>query len=301
MARNLYFSDQVKSEHELYENIVIESLKIYGQDVYYIPRDLVNEDTIFGDDTESSFNSAYKVEMYIDNVEGFEGEGDLFTRFGVEIRDECTFVVARRRWSQTVARYDNDINSERPREGDLIYLPLSNSTFQITHVEHEIPFYQIGNVNVYKLRAQMFEYGGEDLDTGVDAIDNIETDYAYKYILTLDSDSYYTEVGQTATMTLQSGVIVTGEVAKYSDSDNLLHLIHVGASDGKYHTFASGRKVTISGRTAFGYTADSDLTVTAVSEENNMAQNEQNDDFSTISDDFLDFTEDNPFGDPEGN
>jgi len=185
MARNIYFSDQVKSEHELYENIVIESLKIYGQDLYYVPRDLVNEDTIFGDDAESSFNSAYKIEMYIDNVEGFDGEGDLFTRFGVEIRDEATFVVSRRRWSQTVSRYDNEINSERPREGDLIYLPLSKSLFQITHVEHEMPFYQIGNLNVYKLRAQLFEYTGEDLDTGVEAIDDIEKDFSYQYKVTV--------------------------------------------------------------------------------------------------------------------
>jgi len=133
MARNIYFTEKHAGEIELYENIVIESLQIYGTDVYYIPRDLVNEDTVFGDDTESSFNSSYKVEMYIDNIEGFEGEGDLFTKFGVEIRDEATFVVARRRWLQTVGRYDNEITGERPREGDLIYLPLSNSTFQITH------------------------------------------------------------------------------------------------------------------------------------------------------------------------
>ena len=303
MARNLYFSDQVKSEHELYENIVIESLKIYGQDVYYIPRDLVNEDTIFGDDAESSFNSAYKEEMYIDNIEGFEGEGDLFTRFGVEIRDEATFVVARRRWSQTVSRYDNEITGERPREGDLIYLPLTNKAFQITHVEHEIPFYQIGNVNVYKLRAHLFEYTGEDLDTGVAAIDDIEKDYAYQYVLTLDSDSIATERGHSASMTLSDGVIVTGEVLSYSDSSNLLSLIHVGASDGKYHNFVSGRKITITGRgnTLGGAPIDSDLTVLAVAQENNISQNEQNEFFSSESDDFLDFSEDNPFGDPENN
>src|SRR5210317_551960 len=126
MARNLYFSDTVRSEQYLYEDIVIESLKMYGQDVYYMPRDIVNEDTILGDDPESSFNSSHVIEMYIENTEGFEGEGDLFTRFGVEIRDEATFVVSRKRWEQTVGG-DNDINSKRPREGDLIYLPLSKS------------------------------------------------------------------------------------------------------------------------------------------------------------------------------
>jgi len=304
MARNIYFTDKVRSEHELYENIVIESLKIYGQDVYYIPRDLVNEDTVFGDDAESSFNSAYKVEMYIDNIEGFEGEGDLFTRFGVEIRDECTFVVARRRWSQTVARYDNEISGDRPREGDLIYLPLSNSLFQITHVEHEMPFYQVANLNVYKMRAQLFEYTGEDLDTGIEVIDDIEKDYAYEYILTLDSDSQYIVPGYTATQTLSSGVTITGEVASYNDSDNLLKLIHVGASDGKYHDFVTTQKITISGRPVeplSGISPDSDLTILSVSQDNQLTNNEQNDFFSNVSNDFLDFSEDNPFGDPENN
>ena len=102
MARNLYFSDKVRSEQNLYEDIVIESLKMYGQDVYYIPRDIVNEDKIFGDDVPSRFNSAYKVEMYIENTDGFDGDGDLFTKFGVEIRDQATFVLARKRWTQTV-------------------------------------------------------------------------------------------------------------------------------------------------------------------------------------------------------
>jgi len=183
--RNLYFSDAVRSEQNLYEDIIIESLKIYGQDVYYLPRDIINEDKIFGHDVPSRFNSSHKIEMYIENVEGFDGEGDLFTRFGVEIRDEATFVVSRRRWEQTIKRYDNEITGERPREGDVIYLPLSNSMFQIMHVEHEQPFYQLSNLPVYKLRAQLFEYNDEDFDTGVEAIDNIEKDYSYQYKVTV--------------------------------------------------------------------------------------------------------------------
>lgn len=376
MARNIYFTDKHRSETELYENIVIESLKIYGQDVYYIPRDIVNEDKVFGDDIESAFNSSYKVEMYLDNIEGFEGEGDLFTRFGVEIRDEATFVVARRRWSQTVARYDNDINSERPREGDLVYLPLSNSLFEITHVEHEMPFYQVSNLNVYKMRAQLFEYTGEDLDTGVAAIDDIEKDYAYQYkvtvptprtatasvtqdsnglitgitltdsgafytttpaisfiggtpldsatatatltsggvsAITLDSAGYYTTdsavtieftaapstlvyQNDSAHQTLATGVKVSGEIVRYSDSDGILYLAHVGADDGKYHTFVTDRNITF-GNVTNTYTRN----VTAVSQDNKLSENEQNDDFSTESTDFLDFSENNPFGDPENN
>lgn len=291
--RNLYFSDKVRSEQNLYEDIIIESLKIYGQDVYYLPRDLVGEDKIFGHDVPSRFNSSHKIEMYIENAEGFEGEGDLFTKFGVEIRDEATFVVSRRRWEQTVKRYDNEISGDRPREGDLIYLPLSNSIFQINHVEHEQPFYQLSNLPTFKLRAQLFEYNDEDLDTGVAVIDDIERDYAYTYILTLDSDSQTIEIGQTATQTLSDGTLMAGEVSKWSDSDNKLHLIHVGASDGKYHTFTTGT-IVLSG----DYRLDSNYTVSAIAEDNKISENEQNTDFQTIGADFLDFTENNPFGDP---
>ena len=291
MARNLYFSDAVRSEQYLYEDIVIESLKMYGQDVYYLPRDIVNEDDIFGDDVPSRFNSSHKIEMYIENIEGFDGDGDLFTKFGVEIRDQATFVVARRRWTQTVGRYDNEINSVRPLEGDLIYIPLSRSLFQIMHVEHEQPFYQLSNLPVYKLRCELFEYNDEDLDTGVEAIDDIEQDHAYTYLLTLDSASNgYTE-GYKVTQTLGDGTIMTGEVAKFSDSDNILHLVHVGANDGKYHEFVTGRNI-------IGDSDNSISAVTATSEDNKIAENEQNDDFETIADGFLDFTESNPFGDP---
>ncbi len=300
MATNLYFSQKVHSEQNLYEDIVIESLKMYGQDVYYLPRDIVNEDRIFGDDVPSRFNSSYKVEMYIENVDGFDGEGDLFTKFGVEIRDQATFVVARRRWTTTVNRFDNEINSERPKEGDLVYLPLSNSMFQIMAVEHEQPFYQLSNLSVYKLRAELFEYNDEDLDTGVDVIDDIERDYAYEYLLTLDSASTGFTIGETVNQTLASGVIMSGEVAGFSDSDNVLKLIHIGANDGKYHEFVSGLQVI--GTTDINLAgAKSIANVSSVSEDNQISENEQNLDFSNIIDDFLDFSEGNPFGDPENN
>lgn len=185
MATNPYFSQRVRSEQGLYEDIVIESLKMYGQDVYYLPREIVNEDKILNEDVPSKFSAAYKVEMYPTNIDGFDGEGDLFTKFGVEIRDAATFVVARRRWSQTVASYDNDINSIRPREGDLVYLPMSQSLFQIMHVEHEQPFYQIEDIPVYKMRCQLFEYSGEDFDLITTDLDAVERKYAYTHELTL--------------------------------------------------------------------------------------------------------------------
>lgn len=293
MATNFYFSQKVRSEQKLYEDIVIEALKTYGQDVYYLPRDIVNEDKILGDDPVSSFNSSYKVEMYIENTEGFDGEGDLFTRFGVEIRDEATFIVSRRRWEQTIQRYDNEITVSRPAEGDVIYLPLSKSFFQISHVEHEQPFYQLSNLPVYKLRCQLFEYTGEDMDTGVEVLDDLEGAYAYKYILSLNNLSAASfKVGET--ITSPSGdTTMRGEVVKFSDSDNKLHVIHAGADDGKYHTFVDSATVT-------GLTTNATGVITLVVEDNQLSQNEQNADFSTGAD-FIDFSESNPFGDVSNN
>lgn len=307
MATNHYFSQKVKSEQNLYEDIIIESLKIYGQDVYYLPRDIVNEDKILGEDVPSRFNSAYKIEMYIENTEGFDGEGDLFTKFGIEIRDQATFVVARKRWTNTIARYDNEIQTLRPLEGDVIYLPLSNSMFQIMAVEHEQPFYQLSNLPTYKLRCELFEYGNEDLDTGVDAIDDVELRYAYEYQLTLDSASLGFDIGETVNQTFASGVVMSGEVSGWSDSDNVLQVIHAGADDGNYHTFVTDRQIigTID-RDSSQAEFDADPIysvglVTTVVENNQLSENEKNDFFDTTETDmgFLDFSESNPFGDPQ--
>ena len=294
MATNIYFSQKVKSEQNLFEDIVIESLKMYGQDVYYLPRDIVNKDPIFGDDIPSRFNSAYKIEMYIENVDGFDGEGDLMTKFGVELRDQATFIVARRRWNQTVKRYDNEINSVRPREGDLIYLTLSNTMFEIMHVEHEQPFYQLSNLPTYKLRCEKFEYNDEDFDTNITTIDTIEQ-IGYVVKLTLqDSSAKGFMIGNAATQTLASGVIVTGDIVDYNDSDNILQLAHIGSDDSDYHEFVSSRVII---------SLDSDgntlrRMVTAIDEQLNQAS-AQNDDFNN-NDAFIDFTESNPFGSVEG-
>lgn len=206
MATNPYFSQSVRSEQSLYEDIVIESLKIYGQDIYYLPRTIIAEDRILGEDVPSRFSSSYKIEMYIENVDGFDGEGDLFTKFGVEIRDQATFVVSRRRWEQTVYRHDNDISIARPAEGDLLYIPFSKKLFEITHVEHEQPFYQLSNLPTYKLRCELFDYSDEDLTTGTDFIDDIQGDYASAWDITIDT----TRRQATATALIDSGGVVTG-------------------------------------------------------------------------------------------
>ena len=303
MARNPNFRQKVKSEQNLYEDIIIESMKIYGQDVYYLPRTIVNENTILGEDVASSFTTSYKIEMYLENTEGFEGEGDLFTKFGVEIRDEATFIVARKRWSQTVASSSNAITVLRPKEGDLIWLTLSNKLFEIMHVEHESPFYQLSNLPTYKMRCQLFEYSGEDLDTGIADVNSIQSDFGYRVSLTMDSDGMprvATDgttvsgfiIGENITQTFTSGTILTGEVAAWSDSDNILHLVNFGADDGAFHLPVVGRQVV-------GATSNNTTTVTAVSEELKQNENEQNSVFETTNDvmSFLDFSETNPFGD----
>lgn len=289
--RNPYFRYDIKSEQNLYEDIIIESLKIYGQDVYYLPRDIINEDKILGEDVPSRFNSSYKIEMYIENTEGFDGEGDLFTRFGIEIRDQASLVVSRRRWDSVVRSYDNDINAPRPAEGDLLYIPFSHKLFQIMHVEHEQPFFQVTNLPIYKLRCELFEYNDQDFDTGIEEIDDIEAQNAYEYLLTLDSASAGYVIGENVSQTLSDGTIITGEVSRWSDSDNLLGLIHVGADDGQFHNFVTGLNVT---------TNDSISGVVSVTETGTLV-NQANEDNRYYDDlvNFLDFTESNPFGDPE--
>jgi|TARA_B100001063_G_scaffold240073_1_gene264533 hypothetical protein len=290
MARNIYFSDKVRSEQNLYENIIIESLKMFGQDVYYLPRTIVNENRVFGEDVPSKFSNSYKIEMYIENTEGFEGEGDLFSKFGVEIRDEATFIVARKRWNTTVGRVDNQIEGARPREGDLIFLPLSNSLFEVMHVEHEQPFYQLSNLPTFKMRCQLFEYSGEDLDTDVASIDGIEQNNAYEFDMVLSGISGTFEVGERVEQTLLDGTILGAEVSKWVSDINTLSVIHLGGNDGKFHLPSTGRVIT-------GQESNASGTISSFTEDNQLSANEQNNDFDGL--DFIDFSETNPFGDPE--
>ena len=167
MPRNVYFSQAVKSEQNLYEDLIIESLGIYGQDVYYIPRTIVNRDSILNEDPASTFDDAFLMEMYIENTEGFEGEGDLYSKFGLQIKDTATFIVSRRRWDDRVGPFSSQVENPKPMEGDLVFLPMTNSFFEINFVEDEQPFYQLSNLPVYKLECSLFEYNDEDFETGV--------------------------------------------------------------------------------------------------------------------------------------
>ena len=169
------------------------------------------------------------------------------------------------------------------------------------HVEHEQPFYQLSNLVTYKLRCELFEYNDEDLDTGVDVIDNIETSYAYEYNFRLDSASQGFFIGENVTQTLASGTIMSGEVSSWNPTSRELGLIHVGASDGKFHNFITGRQVVGSLPQDSAGNVSLATISTILSQDNQISQNEQNTDFKTATSDFLDFSEDNPFGDPENN
>lgn len=166
------------AEKRLYENLIIEGLKIYGQDVYYLPRTLVNRDLILGEDVASKFNAAYLAEMYMETTEGFAGQQEIINKFGLEIREDTTFMVSKRRWLDLVDDPATLIVSGRPNEGDIIYMPLMNSFFEIQFVEDQEPFFQLGQLPVYKLRCTRFEYSSERLDTGVADIDKAEDKYS---------------------------------------------------------------------------------------------------------------------------
>ena len=169
MPTNVYFNHAVNTEQHLYEDLVVESLRFYGHDVLYLPRQIIEEDTIFTEDVQSRYGDAYSVEMYLENTEGFEGEGDLVSKFGVQIQEEASFIISLRTWERFISLDSNLATSLRPNEGDLIYFPLSGSMFEIRFVEDQDPFFQLGKLFVFKLKCSLFEYSGEDFDTGTAA------------------------------------------------------------------------------------------------------------------------------------
>jgi len=167
MATNKYFTNYNSAyEQRLIEDLVVETIKIHGLDMYYLPRELNTQPNIFGDDPISSFRQHFIVEMFLETVDGFEGDGDFIGKFGLEIRDSATFVVSKKRFGETTT------SPTRPKEGDLLYFPLAKKFFEIKFVEHENPFYQLGKNYVYSLSVELFQYSEESINTQLDDIDN---------------------------------------------------------------------------------------------------------------------------------
>ena len=174
MPTNVYFDTGTTSEQRLYEDLIIEQLKIYGQDVYYLPRKIANKDSIFGEDPASSFDDSYIIEMYVDNTDGYMGEQEIIKKFGLELRDDIVFTVSKLRWETLISNNSDLQTTLRPNEGDLVYFPTTKAFFEIQFVEHEAPFYQQSALPVYKLSCTKWEYSSERIDTGITAIDSTE-------------------------------------------------------------------------------------------------------------------------------
>lgn len=172
---NVYFSQGTKNEQYLVEDLIIESLKIYGQEMFYIPRTLVSKDDILGEDRLSQFKNSFPIEMYFENVDSFDGQGAFVQKFGLMMEQSATLVVSRRRWDQMVGRFEATILPHRPCEGDLIYFPLTKGLFEIRFVKHQDPFYQLGKLYVYKLQVELFQYSSERIDTGIKEVDAFES------------------------------------------------------------------------------------------------------------------------------
>jgi hypothetical protein len=205
------------SEQNLYEDLIIESMKIYGFEVYYIPRKSFNEDNILTEDPLNYYENAYPIEMYMENIGGFEGDGELLTKFGIEIRDVANFIVSRRRWKETVGNTGNSVLENRPAEGDVVYFPLTKSFFEIRRVDSQTPFYQLGKLYVFKLNCELMQFSSERFDTGIDEIDTI-TDSLNQ---TVDNYEFLLETGDS--LLQETNALTPVILEEYEEVDEIIN------------------------------------------------------------------------------
>ena len=309
MATSVYFSGAVKSEQDLYEDLVTESIKIFGQDVVYLPREQIAEDDLLNE-TWNQYTQAYPIEMWLENVEAFEGDGNLLGKFGLEIRDQANFVVTKRRWENVVGSAASGItNFTKPREGDLLYMTMTERLFEIKYVEPKSPFYQLSKLPSYTLTAELFEYNDQHFDTGWDEIDQIEWKNATSYSYIVGAATAYTlgeKVTQWTGVNDGDGdpINIEGYVSGWEGSGiNRVTIISPHQSingDGTFMTFsvqaaATRKLVGAESATSQNITTDQSGTVKTFYNEDPFADN---DEFEVAGDSVIDFTESNPFGDP---
>ena len=307
MTTNFYFnnfpSSQVTSEQLLIEDLVIESMQIHGMDVFYLPRSVrtSNEvDYLYGEDTLKEYRVAYPLEMYLENVTGMDGEQDFISKFGLEIRDELTMLVSRRRFKYTTGQS----NLLHPREGDLIYVPLVQNFFEITFVEHEndqAMFYTLGrgrggNVYVYALKMKQFVFSNEIIATGVDEVDEqVRDNYTrsqLNFTLTTGAGNYTADeiVFQSPDGTVANA---TAQAIVHSWSTGASRKLSVYRVQG---TFANGSNTI--GATSGAYYTTSGLMDETAFDNNAFEDIVDNTRIESEADSIIDFTEINPFGEP---
>ena len=272
-------------EQKFIENLVVESIEIYGQDIYYVPRTIVNRDTVFGEDSDGKFETAKPIRAYVNNVEGWEGQGELLTKFGVRIEDKTTFIFSREKFKEKV---DDDVvlNVEgRPNEGDLIWFPITKHLFEIQFVEVERPFYQLGKGYVWECQCELFEYSDEKIDTGIAAIDEIESAFANAITVNFAVGS-------------GSGDFTVGEIVAGGSSNVTAEVKAWDAANRQLQVFNRSGIFAIP-ETVTGQTSSAAWTTASYNTLNNVntaASVDQNYDFETLDNDIIDFTEANPFG-----
>ncbi len=269
-------------EQKFMENLVVESIEIYGQDIYYVPRTLVNRDTIFGEDSDSQFDSARAIRAYVNNADGWEGQGELLSKFGVRIEDKTTFIFSREKFKEKVDDLETLIVEGRPNEGDLIWFPTTKHLFEIKFVEAERPFYQLGKGYVWECQCELFEYSDEEINTGIADLDAIETAFANAITVGLVAGGSGTfTAGETVTGGTSN---VTAEVKSFDSGTRTLIVIN------RSGTFQVPETIT-------GGTSSASWTTATYNTINNTnSEYDQNNDFETLDNDIIDFTESNPFG-----
>ncbi len=295
MATNFYFNpfptSQITPEQLLVEDLVIEAMQMYGMDVFYLPRSSRDSvDFLFGEDTLKQYNTVFPLEMYMENVTGMEGEQDFISKFGLEIRDEMTLLVSRRRFVATVPQ-------TRPNEGDLIYVPLLKNLFEITFVEHEnqqTMFYTLGrgrggNVYVYALKLKQYVFSNEIISTGIAEIDDQVREYYPRTKISLAAGGTGKYINDEIVYQGANLAYATAQAIVYDFTPNThLDIIRVQG------TFASGN--------VYGNTSSANwnsITVDDTAYMNTAFEDIQdNARIESESDSIIDFSEVNPFGEP---
>jgi len=290
MATNLYFQNVTShAEQELINDLTSEVIKIHGMDVFYIPRSVSSsEDPVLGEDVLSSFSTTYEIEMYLKGTEGFGGEGDLVSKFGLDVRDEVIFTVHK-------DRFELATDMAKPLEGDLVFLPMSKGLFEIKFVEHEQPFYQAGKNYSFDLTCELFQYSEEQLETGITDIDDIEREQGYTIDLimtaggtgTFSVDEFIYQGPSYANATFKGTVVswdATTRVLRLNDTSGAM------AASTNVIGATSAASWSLSSTTDSTGKADLDQVLPTDDNADNL-------EFEIEADSILDFSENNPFGD----
>ena len=282
MALNTYFSQGTTGEQDLTQSLVNEQIAMFGKNVYYIPRTLVKSDTVFGEDTMSKFDDAFVIEAFIEDNSGFRGDGDMFTKFGVQIADQATFVISRTRFTEAVDDNAVLIVEGRPNEGDLVYFPMANKIFEIQFVEYEVPFFTLGKQYTWGLRCELFQYSDEDIDTGITEVDAIEVNYA---------NAISVNVAEGGSGDFVAEEIVTG------GNSNVTATVKSWNSATRQLVVYNRSGIFSIPETLTGNTSSAAWTSATYNTINNQNDNsEVNWAVETQADAIVDFTETNPFG-----